>query len=212
MRAAIVGGGAIGSPLAMQLAHDPVIEELRVIDADRIALSNLPRQPWFNETDIGDFKAKCLVRYAPERLSARVEALTDDNAARLLAGCDIVFDASDNWPARMAIQQWSFQTGAPWIFSSALRAEGMSALLSPKTQCLFCLFGTLQQGPRCFEAGVLGTLTLAVAGQAVTLWELWREHPDDVQYWPQGLFLVDGVQGAVTKIGMKAVQCTHGAR
>lgn len=211
MRVAVVGCGAIGSPLVMQLLEDPAISELRVMDPDLIDLSNLPRQPWFEEQDVGRNKADRLQDYSPGRITAYAHRLTPRNSAALLGNVDAVFDASDNWEARRTIQRWSFISGRPWIFASALRTEGMAAFLSPETQCLYCLFGSLQQGPRCFEAGVLGPLTLAVAGQSLLLWQEYRANRGDPAQWPQGLFLVDGPRQTVRKIGMKAVRCAHGS-
>ncbi len=210
MRVAVVGSGAIGSPLVIQLLDEPDIEEIRVIDPDRVELSNLPRQPWFTPSDIGKFKAQVVRNYEPGRINGVVGAITADNAQDLLRDVDLVFDGSDNWAAREAIQQWAFVSLRPWIFSSALRLEGMSAFLAPQFTCLFCLFGNLQQGPRCFEAGVMGTVTLAVAGQAMMLFHQYRDHQNDSQGWPQGLFLIDGHDARVRRIGMSSVRCGHG--
>ncbi len=212
VRVAVVGCGAIGSPLIMQLLAEPVIQEIRVIDPDRVELSNLPRQPWFTLADIGKFKTEVMTDYRPELITGVNVALSDRNALDVLEGMDIIFDGSDNWEARQAIQKWSFSTRRPWIFSSALRLEGMSAFLAPQFLCLHCLFGSLQQGPRCYEAGVLGTVTLAVAGQAMLLFHGYLSHMQDPGHWPQGLFLIDGQLGQIRKIGLSAVRCGHGTR
>ncbi len=210
MRVAVVGSGAIGSPLVIQLLAESDIEEIRVIDPDRVELSNLPRQPWFTPSDIGKFKAQVIRDYEPGRIHGIVESVTKHNVPELFQGVDLVFDGSDNWAAREAIQQWAFVSLRPWIFSSALRLDGMSAFLAPQFSCLSCLFGNLQQGPRCFEAGVMGTVTLAVAGQAMVLFHQYRDHQNEPESWPQGLFLIDGREERVRRIGMSTVRCGHG--
>ncbi|OLZ09822.1 hypothetical protein BFX06_02210 [Sulfobacillus thermosulfidooxidans] len=210
VRVAVVGCGAVGSPLVIQLLAESAVSEIRVIDPDRIELSNLPRQPWFTLGDVGKYKAEVIGDYGSDRIHSVPEALTEENAHDLLNGMDIVFDGSDNWMARQAIQNWSFMSGRPWIFSSALRLEGMTAFLAPEFTCLYCLFGSLQQGPRCYEAGVLGTVTLAVAGQAMLLFHQYYHHQNEPQKWPNGLFLIDGHATRVRKIGLSAVRCGHG--
>ncbi len=209
MQVAVIGCGAIGSPLVMHLKDDPDVTALRIVDPDQIELSNLARQPWFAESDIGQFKAERLRQVNPELIEAYCLALREDNVSSMLEGMDVVFDGTDNWPARQAIQGWSFKSGHPWFFASALGTDGMACMLSPQTQCLYCLFGTLQQGPHCFESGVLGPLTLAVAGQSLMLWESFKKERGRPELWPRALYLLDGQHAGVRSIDMKKVRCSH---
>ena len=205
----MVGAGALGSAIAAGLALAGY-REFAIIDPDRVERSNLPRLPWASESDLNAYKAQALARTllqwdAP--VSFRVQSITNQNVAELLSGYDVVFDGTDNWSARRALQQWSFATGRPWIYSSVLGVEGMTALLDARQgPCLFCLFSEeLVQGPRCFEAGVLGPVALAVAGKALSLWEDYKSNGHE----NMGLYLIDGARGESRRIRWSQAHCPH---
>lgn len=208
---AVVGAGAIGNPVAFGLSQHWAIGRVTIIDGDRIVLSNLARQPWFQTGDIGAYKAPLLVERigghpSAIKWQAITEMLREDNADSLLTDVDLVIDATDNWETRLTIQDWARKCQRPWIFNSAVRLEGMSLGLIPGGPCLRCWFGTSQtEGPQCFEAGVLGSVTLAVAGQALTLFDQWVRNPRQAS----GLWLVDGIEGKFRVIAPKAMRCVH---
>lgn len=195
--------------MAWQLSHLRSIDRIRLIDGDQVALSNLPRQSWYNESDIGKNKAMVLAREIGSSMEtvAVPEMITGANVQDLLGSADIVFDGTDHWAPRLLIQDWAYTTEKPWIYGSALRWDGMTALFLPKVACLHCLFGSrLQEGPRCFEAGVTGSTTLAVAGQAVHLFEDWvagRER--DLS----ALWLIDGFSGTIRPVWYGHKGCGH---
>lgn len=209
---AVVGAGALGGPMAFGLLATTKIGRLRIIDPDQVELSNLPRQPWFDDRDVGAFKALLLAdrlrSLGGPKVQGQVFRLNTGNALDLLHDCDIVLDGTDNWDARYAIQAWSQATGKPWIFASALRWEGMSGYLSPERACLHCLFGEdIVQGPRCFESGVVGGVTLTVAGLAINIFDLWAAsptHPDLDLWW-----LADGWSGRQMSIRRNQKGCHH---
>jgi len=203
----VVGAGAIGSPLVRGLLWWPHLERIWVADKDRVERSNLPRQPWYQVADIGREKSRALA-----------EALGDDRVRPLTAAVDhdftwppvsLIFDATDNWPARAAIQREARRQHIPWIFASAVRWEGQVALLRPGGPCLECFFGTYPaEGLRCFEAGVVSTVTLAVAGQALAVAEAWESRR---QPWEDRLYLLDGREGRVWWVRLPAKECPHGS-
>ncbi|MDA8195193.1 MAG: ThiF family adenylyltransferase [Thermaerobacter sp.] len=212
LRVAVIGAGALGSPMVQGLAAAQAAALIRVVDGDVVALSNLPRQPWYTEQDVGRPKVQALAdpgqTVSPPWLESVPEMLTANNAHDLLEGMDLVLDGSDNWETRQAIEGWAWTVGKPWIFASALRWEGMTGLLQPGRACLRCLFGdeTLD-GPRCFESGVVGGLTLAVAGRALTILDWWGKNPADpaLDRW----WLVDGWTGRTTGIRRNERGCVH---
>ena len=55
----IVGAGGLGTPLACYLAASGV-GSIGIIDADSIAISNLSRQFFYNETEVGQLKVDVL--------------------------------------------------------------------------------------------------------------------------------------------------------
>ncbi|MDX5364691.1 MAG: tRNA threonylcarbamoyladenosine dehydratase [Pseudazoarcus pumilus] len=106
-RACVIGVGGVGSWAAEALARSGV-GRLRLVDLDHVAESNINRQIHALESTLGQAKVQAM----RERMAAIdpgivVEAveefLSADNAAGLVAGCDVVVDAIDNVLAKAAL-------------------------------------------------------------------------------------------------------------
>jgi len=84
-----------------------------------------------------------------------------NNAAELVADYDVVIDASDNFPTRLALNDASIAAGVPIVQGSALRFEGTVAVFDPpKGPCYRCLFPVLPaDAATCSDVGVLGAMT-----------------------------------------------------
>lgn len=165
-RVLIVGAGGLGSPASMYLAAAGV-GTLSVVDRDNVELSNLHRQLLYGTPDVGRRKTEVTA----ERLRAinplvavhiHETRLTAQNAAALVAGHDIVIDATDNFPTRYAINEACVRSRVPFIYGSVARFEGqISIFAAPDGPCYRCLFpeppapGTV---PTCAEEGVLGVV------------------------------------------------------
>ncbi|MBX5468053.1 MAG: ThiF family adenylyltransferase [Firmicutes bacterium] len=206
-RVAVVGTGATGGAFAVGLVKEDPEVSLVLIDPDQVEWSNLPRAPWWTAQDVGQNKAQVLAgRLGSGRVTAVPAALLPERADELLGDADLVVDGTDNWEARRTMQAWAAARGRAWIYMSVLGLSGITALFRPgQDPCLFCLFGeTIQQGPHCFEAGVLGTVALAVAGEALGRYAAWlRGDPG-----PFGLFLIDGLGGR-TEVIRAETRCPH---
>ena len=144
---AVLGVGGLGGWSALSLACTGV-GEMRLIDGDRVEVSNLNRQIQFSEADIGELK----VERAAARLAAfnsemkittearRLESETD--IAEFIAGSDVVIDAAD-WPAH-DIERWCntacFEAGIPYITMSHFPPIArVGPLYVPgKTGCFVC--------------------------------------------------------------------------
>ena len=163
---AVVGAGGLGSPALLYLAAAGV-GRIRLIDDDRVAISNLQRQVLFGSDDVGREK----VLAAKDRLAAlNPHVVVDAIAARvdpansgdLLAGHDIVLDGTDNLAARYAINDACVRLGIPYVFGSVFRFEGqVSVFWAGRGPCYRCLHpDEPSQGdlPDCATAGVLGVL------------------------------------------------------
>ncbi len=121
-RVAILGVGGLGGRVAWELAACG-IGELRLIDGDRVEVSNLNRQIQYTEADIGLLKVEKMAARLREFNSAirvtttarRMEAQTQ--LADFIDGADVVVDAAD-WPA-YEIERWCnaacFKAGIPHI-------------------------------------------------------------------------------------------------
>ncbi|MBS3101185.1 ThiF family adenylyltransferase [Candidatus Woesearchaeota archaeon] len=163
--AAIVGLGALGSVSAQLLARAG-IGRLVLVDRDIVELSNLQRQPLFDENDVG--KPKALA--AKEKLAkinseAEVQFFIDDlnyeNIGEILGrNIGLILDCTDNLETRFLINDFSVKNKIPFIYSSAVGSKGYVFNVIPdKTACLRCFLKEAAALDTCETAGVLNTIT-----------------------------------------------------
>ena len=124
MRIGIAGVGGIGSNVAVNLVRSG-IDELKIVDFDRVEPSNLNRQFYFSD-QIGRFKVEALAenlrRIRPDlRLEAVAERIEAANCQALFAGCDLVVEGLD----RQADKKMLVETlGNEWQVISACGIAG----------------------------------------------------------------------------------------
>src|SRR5690606_11672598 len=165
----LVGLGGIGSP-ALQYLAGAGIGRLTLIDDDRVDASNLQRQTIFNEDDIGALKAEraaqWLARFDP-RIEARplVERLEPENAARLIAGADLVLDGCDNFAIRVAASDACVASAIPLASVAVGRFQGQVANFAGHLSgqaCYRCYVGDAFDADdcdTCAEDGMLGAMS-----------------------------------------------------
>ena len=165
-RVGIVGAGGLGCPAAQVLAAAGV-GTLRIIDGDRVELSNLARQLLHYTTDIGKFKV--------DTIKMKIEAMNPDvlvetfqtfadrsNIKELLQSCDYIIEASDHLATKFLVNDACIHLNIPFTISGVLQFYGQIISVIPgETRCYRCLF----QKPRpedplntCSGAGVMGTV------------------------------------------------------
>ena len=161
---AIVGMGGLGCPAAQSLVSAGV-GTLKIIDGDKIELSNIHRQPLFSMDDVGKSK----VSVAKERLEimnqesvikTEYSFLNEKNGSHFFGGVDVVIDATDNIEARLLINQCSSNLQIPMIYGGLYRYEGQVAVLNVNGSAGYNdLFPDPPfSGESCADAGVLGML------------------------------------------------------
>jgi len=121
-RVAILGVGGLGGRVAWELAACGV-GELRLIDGDRVEVSNLNRQIQYTEADLGRLKVETMaarLRAFNSRIRVTATARRLEAQAQLadfVDGVDVVVGAAD-WPA-YEIETWCnaacFEAGIPHI-------------------------------------------------------------------------------------------------
>ncbi len=174
-RVLVVGAGGLGSPLLLYLAAAGV-GTIAVVDDDKVELSNLQRQIVHGTGQIGAPKvqsaAAAVAAVNPEiELVAIEERIDASNAARIIAGHDIVADGSDNFATRYLLNDACYFARTPLVSGALLRFEGQLSTFKAYTRgagedghpCYRCIFREPPpEGmvPRCEEAGIFG----AVAG------------------------------------------------
>lgn len=169
-RVAIVGMGGVGGPAALYLAAAG-IGTLRLIDDDLVGLSNLQRQISFATDDVGRPKVEAgsaaLTALNPHvHIEPVAERLTDDNAARLIEGCDLVIDGTDDFTARFAVNVACVAAGIPLVSGALGRWNGQVGVFTGRP-CYRCL--TPEAPPdaeTCARVGVVGALAGVVGSMA----------------------------------------------
>ncbi len=171
----VAGAGGIGCPATWALAASGV-RRVTVLDPDVVERSNLPRQVWFREADLGRSKA----RLAAARMDAHVFAggvharLDDRNAASLLEDVDVIVDATDGAQVKDWINQLAVRRGVPLVHAAGLRSEArLMRVAASGRPCLACLFGRLEEETgSCADLGVwngvVGTVGFLAAHRALS--------------------------------------------
>ena len=172
-RALIVGVGGLGTWTAELLARAGV-GFLRLVDDDRVELTNIHRQALYDESDGAAFLPKPLA--AAKRLreinqTVRVESvearLDWRNIAGLAGDVDVILDGTDNWPSRFLVNDFAVKHGKPWIMAGVVGTEAQTMVIMPgRTPCLRCVLDAPPEtctADCCRTTGVLGPAVAAIA-------------------------------------------------
>jgi molybdopterin/thiamine biosynthesis adenylyltransferase len=173
-RVAVIGLGGIGSPALQYLAASG-IGRLALVDDDVVDISNLQRQTIFTTRDIGHGKAVSARRWLANfddalQVDVSDARITTDNAASLIAGCDLVLDGTDNFATRLAVSDACVANGIPLLSAAVGRFQGQVGAFAghlPDQACYRCFVGDAfdaEDCDTCADDGMLG----AMAGWAGT--------------------------------------------
>lgn len=174
-RVLVVGAGGLGSPVVLYLGGAGV-GTLGIVDDDRVEITNLHRQMAHTTPRVGMSKVRsAAMALADLNPDVRVEGyqgrLTDGNAADVVAGWDVIVDATDDPAARLALNSASVARGVPLVHGSVYRWEGRVTVFSPPDgPCYRCLFPDAPDAdePVCADAGVAGPVVGTVGAIQAT--------------------------------------------
>ena len=143
-RVLIAGAGGLGSPLALYLAAAGV-GVIRIVDHDRVSLSNLNRQVLHWDSDKGlkkvDSACEKLESLNPLiKIDGICETIDESSIKRLIRGIDVVIDAMDNVPTRLVLNKAAVEHQLPFFHGAVSGFEGRAMTILPgKTACLRCI-------------------------------------------------------------------------
>lgn len=171
-RILVVGAGGLGSPVLLYLAAAGV-GTIGIADGDTVDLSNLQRQVIHSTAETGIPKilsaAKRIKEINPNVTVKTYDCmLTDDNAAGIMADYDFIVDGTDNFAAKLLINDTCTALGKPFSHGAIFEFEGHTFTHTPGTACYRCIFGAAPPPrvmPAKAKAGVLG----AIAGMLGTI-------------------------------------------
>lgn len=164
--ALIVGLGGLGSPVAMYLAAAGV-GRLIFADFDVVELSNLQRQVAHTTSAIGELKTHsakttCLAMNPDLTIETVDEVLEEETLNKLVPGCDIVVEGSDNFPTRFAVNEACVKYKVPLVSGAAIRFDGQVSVFAGHDNnhpCYRCLYsGDSDTAETCAQTGVLSPI------------------------------------------------------
>ena len=167
-RVAVIGLGGIGSPALQYLAASG-IGRLALVNSDVVDVSNLQRQTIFTTRDVGYGKAVSARRWLANFDDSLVVDVSDaritaDNAAALMAGCDLVIDGTDNFATRLAVSDACVAAGIPLLSAAVGRFQGQVGAFAghlPGEACYRCFVGDAfdaEDCDTCADDGMLGAM------------------------------------------------------
>ena len=166
-RVGIAGAGGLGSNVAMLLVRSG-IQNLVVVDHDRVDASNLNRQCYWPE-DVGSFKVEALHRrlltLEPSLIcSTRAETVTPATACAIFAGCDAVVEALDEAESKASLCQALLAQTFFVVGASGIGGYGLPPLTVRRVGASFVCVGDFQSAvgdslpplaPRVMQAAAL---------------------------------------------------------
>ncbi len=166
----IIGCGALGSLCAMYLSASG-IGKLSIADFDNVDLSNLQRQLFFTEDNLGMPKASILA----ERMKAlnsetQVEIIpkfiTPKDAYSIFPQFDLIIDGSDNPNTKLMTDAVCADLEKPCVIGGVREFEGQIMTILPGNVRYMEIFGTelpCSGLTPCSATGVLGPAAGVVA-------------------------------------------------
>ena len=161
----IIGAGGLGCPIIDYLSRAGV-KHLGIVDHDKVSLSNLHRQNFYDLSDLGKFKVdivKKKLKKIDKKLNLKIfkHKIEEKNINKIIKDFDIIFDGSDNFKTKFLLNKYSIKNRKVLIVGAIGKFDGHIFTFDfkdKKTPCLKCFY---QSDPsneilNCEAEGVLG--------------------------------------------------------
>ena len=168
-RIAIVGCGGLGSTAAVYLAASG-IGHIHLIDYDKIDLSNLHRQVFYQRDQVGQSKSKTLASYIKKispyvHITFQEKPITKSNISEHLNSFPLVVDCTDSLATKYLLNDYCVLNEKALVYGSLYKHDGYVAVFNVKTHHTFSAnlrdaFPTMPQKhiPNCSEIGTLNPI------------------------------------------------------
>ena len=142
---AVIGAGGLGGTVILLLARMGV-GHLKVVDCDVFDETNLNRQALSSGDNLGAAKVEAAVEAVAAvnpgvELTALQETIDSESAATMLEGVDVVVDALDNAPDRLATEAAAREQGIPFVHGALAGFDAQLMTIYPEDPGLKLLYG-----------------------------------------------------------------------
>lgn len=146
----IVGCGGLGGYIIETLGRIGV-GSITVVDGDVFEISNLNRQTFSNESNIGKSKALA-VKEAMQHINSDIEIkpitdyIDESNAEKILQGHHVIVDALDNIPTRLVLEKYCAKLEIPLVHGAIAGWYGQVSVVFPGECTLNKIYGSNKKG------------------------------------------------------------------
>lgn len=164
-RVTVVGAGGLGSPVLLYLAGAG-IGHIRIIDADRVALSDLSRQvlhttPLLDTLKVESARRRLLELNPAIEVEIVPERLEGGNAPGLISGSWPVVDCTDNLETRFLLNEICAGFSIPLVYGAVFEFEGqVSVFDASRGPCLRCMIPEMPPGGSVADPSLHGLLNV----------------------------------------------------
>ena len=161
----IIGAGGLGCPIIDYLARAGV-KNIGVVDHDKVNLSNLHRQNFYDLSDLGKFKVKAVekkLKKIDKKINLKIykTKIQEKNIHKILNDYDFIFDGSDNFKTKFLLNKYCIKRKKVLVVGAISKYDGHVFTFDfkeKKTPCLKCFY---QSDPsdeilNCEAEGILG--------------------------------------------------------
>lgn len=139
----LIGAGGLGTPCAVYLAQAG-IGHLEIIDADTVSFSNLNRQFFFTENELGLYKTgiaekKLAQMNSSIQVHGQVKRLDESNASEIIQGYDVVVDCVDSLATRKIVHDACLAQDIPLAEGGIDGFYGFVSCIKKGYPCLNCM-------------------------------------------------------------------------
>ena len=168
-RVLIIGVGGVGQHVSTYLLTNGV-NNLTIVDFDKVEISNLNRQILLTESDLGKskvdvVKAALESRNKDSNIASLNLKIDDNNICDVIKGFDLVVDAVDNWATKLVIARGCKKENIPYMHIGVDGYKGHYCLFKDKS-LLDIASEDILSSPK---DGVLGSMVGIISSMASLL-------------------------------------------
>lgn len=167
-RVCVVGCGGLGGYVISNLARIGV-ENLTIVDCDVFEETNLNRQIFSNENNLGKKKVDVVKENistinSSVKIVAIDKTLNSDNTREIIAGHDCIVDCLDNFKDRFWLAHACEQENLPIIYGAIAGWYGQVSTIFPGDVAFVDIYGSMEDGTHVKDKS--GNLSFTAASVA----------------------------------------------